>query len=331
MAGKAPAVSYYTVDTDQAGQRIDNFLVRELKGVPKSRIYRLLRRGEVRVNKGRVRPDYKLQGGDQIRVPPVRQDDPRSVPRPSSQLAAVLASRILYEDDGLLVINKPSGLAVHGGSGINAGLIESLRQLRPDEHFLELVHRLDRETSGCVMVARKRSRLRMLHTMLREGHIDKTYLALVAGRWPRRRDMVNLPLLKNQLQSGERMVRVSEEGKPSRTRFRVIECFSGATLVEATPVTGRTHQIRVHAQAAGCPLLGDDKYGDELANQRFRPFGLRRLFLHAAALRIPSPDGAGTIRVEAPLDDELENVLSALRASAPLQPEPGPAGNGQET
>ena len=314
MSETANAVSYYDVSADEAGQRIDNFLLKTLKGVPKSRVYRLLRRGEVRVNKGRIKPDYKLQSGDQVRLPPVRQAASTTPPTLSPQLAASFEAMLLYEDDGLLVLNKPAGLAVHGGSGIRLGLIESLRQWRPESRFLELVHRLDRDTSGCVMIAKKRSRLRQLHAQLRQGEIDKRYLALVSGSWPKRKQIVDLPLQKNHLQSGERMVRVDAEGKASRTRFSLQQRLPGASLVEASPITGRTHQIRVHARAAGHPILGDEKYSDEHSALRSRELGLRRLFLHAASLTIPDPQGGSAISVEAPLDDVLQACLAGLRA-----------------
>lgn len=306
-------VVYYQVSADHSGQRIDNFLLRELKGVPKSRIYRLLRKGEVRVNKSRIKADYKLQVGDSVRIPPVRVAPAAAAARVSGGLQQRLEAAVLYEDKALLVIDKPSGLAVHGGSGINLGLIEALRSIRPGETSLELVHRLDRDTSGCVMVAKKRSMLKFLHEALQRGTVEKHYLALVQGRWPNRRKMVNLPLAKNVLQSGERMVRVSEEGKRSLTEFAVVERFAGATLVQAKPVTGRTHQIRVHALAAGHPLLGDDKYGTPEGIELCRRWGLQRLFLHAASLQIPLPDSSEVIRVEAALPPELQTVIELMR------------------
>lgn len=309
------AVAYLEITDAHAGQRIDNFLVRELKGVPKSRIYRLLRRGEVRVNKSRIKAEYRLCAGDVVRIPPVRIAV-RGEPAPVSEgLQALLESAVLYEDARLIVVDKPSGLAVHGGSGINLGLIEALRRMRPGERFLELVHRLDRDTSGCVMVAKKRSLLRHLHAQLQRGTVEKRYLALVVGRWTNRRKLVNAPLLKNVLQSGERMVRVDPQGKPSVTEFSVVERFDGVTLVEAKPVTGRTHQIRVHAQYAGHPLLGDEKYGDDRCQSFCRESGLKRLFLHAASLSVPMPEGEAVLQVAAPLPAELERLLEALRTA----------------
>ncbi|GAA5317157.1 MAG: 23S rRNA pseudouridine(955/2504/2580) synthase RluC [Candidatus Pelagadaptatus aseana] len=303
------------IPSDREGQRIDNFLSTQLKGVPKSRIYRILRKGEVRVNKARVKPEYKLKAGDLVRIPPVRVADAKEAPKPSQQLAELIEASVLYEDKKLMIINKPSGLAVHGGSGINLGLIETLRQVRPQEHFLELVHRLDRDTSGCIMVAKRRSMLRYLHEQLREGRVQKFYHALVEGRWPNRRKEVNAPLKKNELRSGERMVRVDESGKASRTQFRVLQRFSDCTLVEAKPITGRTHQIRVHAQYAGHGLVGDPKYGSDEFNRQMKERGFNRLFLHAAALEVRLPDAAKPLFVEAPLDLRLQQAMDRLDKS----------------
>lgn len=301
-----------SVGEDSAGQRLDNFLVRNLKGVPKTRLYRALRKGEIRVNKGRVKADYRLAAGDSVRIPPLRRPSP-SEPTPLPRYwVQQIGLRVVYEDDSLLVINKPSGLAVHGGSGLSFGLIESLRQLRPADRYLELVHRLDRDTSGLIMIARRPAMLRELHRQLREDKVDKRYLALVAGKWPASLRVVEAPLEKNVLQSGERMVRVAREGKRSVTEFKVVERFDGATLVEAKPVTGRTHQIRVHARHAGFPLLGDDKYSDERSAALTRALGLQRLFLHARSLRLLLPE-SGPLALEAALDPDLENILNKLR------------------
>jgi 23S rRNA pseudouridine955/2504/2580 synthase len=312
-ARPAPGVRFVRIDGASEGQRVDNFLLRELKGVPKSHIYRLLRKGEVRVNKGRVRPEHKLQAGDEVRVPPVRVAAPDAAPTVSRGLAEHLEAAILFEDDALLVVNKPAGLAVHGGSGVSFGLIEALRALRPEARFLELVHRLDRDTSGCIMVAKKRSALLKLHEALRGDGVDKRYLALVAGEWPAHKGRVEAPLEKNTLRSGERVVRVSANGKTALTEFRVVERLPRATLVEARPITGRTHQIRVHAQFAGYPLACDDKYGDKAADARFRELGLKRLFLHAKSLSIEWL--GGVLKLEAPLDPELDSFLETLRKS----------------
>ena len=305
------SVRLVEIDAGSDGQRVDNFLMRELKGVPKSRIYNLLRRGEVRVNKGRVKAEYRLCLGDVVRIPPVRAVTETTAPTVSASLSDRLAAAILFEDEGLLVINKPSGLAVHGGSGVNLGLIEALRVMRPQAKFLELVHRLDRDTSGCIMVAKKRSALLTLHEALRGDGVNKRYLALAAGAWPSHRTRVDVPLEKNTLRSGERVVRVSAEGKAALTEFAVIESFPLATLIEAAPITGRTHQIRVHAQYAGYPLAGDEKYGDNATNMRLRELGLKRLFLHAHTLAFDWQGGRLQLRAELPPD--LQSFLAALR------------------
>lgn len=303
---------FVTIDPDFAGQRVDNYLLRILKGVPKTRIYRGLRKGEVRVNKGRVKADYRLQEGDVLRIPPLHQPAAAAVSVVPHYWVEQLEQAVLYEDRGLLVINKPSGLAVHGGSGLNYGMIECLRQMRPDDRYLELVHRLDRDTSGCILIARKPAVLRELHRQLREKKMDKRYLGLVRGNWPRNCRLVDAPLEKNVLQSGERMVRVSKEGKRSITGFSVAERLRGATLVEASPVTGRTHQIRVHCQHVGFPLLGDDKYSHEKDLQLCREIGLKRLFLHAKSLQFSLPE-TGELKLEAPLDPVLEAILDSIR------------------
>jgi len=307
-------VQQLTITEEEVGQRLDNYLIRVLKGAPKSLIYRIIRKGEVRINKGRAKPDRKLVAGDVVRVPPVRVAEPTETPNPGKGLRHAIESAIIYESKELLVVNKPSGLAVHGGSGISLGLIESLRAMYGDTVYLELVHRLDRDTSGCVMVAKKRSMLRYLQNLLVTQHgIDKRYLALVTGHWSKRKTLINAPLRKNELQSGERVVRVSEEGKPSKTEFRLVERYDDCTLIEAKPITGRTHQIRVHAQHAGHPLIGDDKYGDEETNKAMKRKGVKRLFLHAASLRVKMPDDT-TLLLEAPLPDDLAAALKGLRS-----------------
>jgi 23S rRNA pseudouridine955/2504/2580 synthase len=309
---QAGGVHHLSVDEDSAGQRLDNFLIRELRGVPKTRLYRALRKGEIRVNKGRAKADYRLVAGDLVRIPPLRRPSP-SEPAPVPRYwADLIEQRVVFEDETLLVVNKPSGLAVHGGSGLSVGLIESLRQLRPGDRYLELVHRLDRDTSGLVMIARRPALLRELHRQLRQDKIDKRYLALVAGSWPKSLRVVDAPLEKNVLQSGERMVRVARDGKRSVTQFTVIERFAEATLLEAKPVTGRTHQIRVHARHAGFPLVGDEKYSDERTAALCRHLGLRRLFLHARSLRIELGE-AGALDLQAALDPDLEEILIKLR------------------
>jgi 23S rRNA pseudouridine955/2504/2580 synthase len=307
------------VDGESDGQRIDNFLLRVLKGVPRSHLYRVMRRGEVRVNKGRVKASHRLRTGDLVRIPPLRLSPPETPGRaPETQLERLDRS-MLFEDERLLVINKPTGLAVHGGSGLSYGLIESLRQLRPG-HELELVHRLDRETSGCLIISKRRSALRELHRLIREGGMDKRYLALIVGELARPELLVDAPLKKNVLRGGERLVRVDPiAGKPARTIFRRLRRFSFQgqcfTLVEAHLITGRTHQIRVHAAHLGTPLAGDSKYGDEQANRLLKTGGLSRLFLHASALSVRLEYMTGPLRVEAPLPRELEQCLSTLEAS----------------
>ncbi|MBU1192702.1 MAG: 23S rRNA pseudouridine(955/2504/2580) synthase RluC [Gammaproteobacteria bacterium] len=305
------AVRMLEVGTEDAGQRIDNYLMRHLKGAPRSLIYRILRRGEVRVNKGRIKPEYRIQAGDLVRVPPVRT----AAPTPSNVGEGAgdrLEQRILYEDERLLIIDKPAGMAVHGGSGLSYGVIEALRAARPEAHFLELVHRLDRETSGCLLIAKKRSELRMLHELLRERDFEKRYLALVQGRWNLGDKRINAPLLKNQLRGGERFVTVDPEGKAADSRFRPLEIFNEASLVEVELGSGRTHQIRVHATHVGHPLAGDEKYGDEAFNRRMRDLGLRRLFLHAHSIGFRDPASGREVHASAPLPDELRAVLDKL-------------------
>lgn len=302
---------WLTVGDDALGQRLDNYLVRELKGVPRTRLYRALRKGEIRVNKGRVRPDYRVAPGDLVRIPPLYQSEVSRPPILPAKQLELISRHIVYEDDNLLVMNKPSGLAVHGGSGLSFGLIECLRQLRPDARFLELVHRLDRDTSGLIMIAKRAPVLRELHRLLREKHVDKRYLALVAGKWPRNVCVVDAPLEKNIVQSGERMVRVSKEGKRAVTEFSVVERLQGASLIEARPITGRTHQIRVHAQHAGFPLVGDSKYNNLQSEELARRLGLKRLFLHSASLSF-SLGEFEDYSFKADLDTDLESILNKL-------------------
>ncbi len=308
-------VRFVDIDADAAGQRIDNFLLRELKGVPRSLIYRLLRKGEVRVNKGRVRAHYKLAPGDRVRIPPLRLA-PRANAPAGAWLQREVGDAVLFEDRRLLVLNKPAGIAVHGGSGISNGVIEALRALRPEEHRLELVHRLDRDTSGCLLISKRRSTLRALHELQRAGGIDKRYLALVAGVPEKRRFEVGLPLRKNTLKSGERMVRVDSSGKPARTRFSVRESLPGFTLLEARLLTGRTHQIRVHLQSIGLPIVGDPKYGDAAVDAEAADLGFRRMFLHAERLRFRLPGESDDMRLQAPLDGSCEALLQRLRERA---------------
>jgi 23S rRNA pseudouridine955/2504/2580 synthase len=268
------------------------------------------------VNKGRIKPEYKLADGDVVRIPPVRVSEGAPAPSPKLDKIASLESHILFEDDRILVMNKPSGIAVHGGSGLSFGLIEGLRALRPDAKFMELVHRLDRETSGCILIAKKRSALRHMHEQLRTGKMDKRYQALVAGEWPSTRFKVKAPLRKNTLQSGERMVSVGDDGKPSETRYRILQQFEGATLVEASPITGRTHQIRVHCLHAGHPIGGDPKYGDAEFDNQMRKIGLSRLFLHAHSISLIHPGTEERVKFTAPLDTTLSATLNALSKHA---------------
>lgn len=305
-----PGVRILAVGAEDAGQRIDNFLLRHLKGVPRSLVYRILRRGEVRVNKGRIKPEYRVRAGDQVRIPPVRTGQPAAAP--GGGAGSRLEDRIVYEDERLLVVDKPAGMAVHGGSGLSFGVIEALRAARPEARFLELVHRLDRETSGCLLIAKRRSELRMLHELLRGGGVDKRYLALVRGRWTAGEQLVDVPLLKNQLRSGERIVTVDAAGKAADSRFRPLEIYREASLMEVELGTGRTHQIRVHGAHIGHPLAGDEKYGDPEFNRRMRELGLRRLFLHAHSLGFSDPESGREIHVSAPLPDELRAVLDRL-------------------
>ncbi|MGX9417320.1 23S rRNA pseudouridine(955/2504/2580) synthase RluC [Vibrio sp. WJH972] len=307
-------VRFVDIDDDMAGQRIDNFLLNQLKTIPKSVVYRIVRKGEVRVNKKRIKPEYKLQAGDMVRIPPVTIEQSNDVStaalNPKLQKVAQLESCILHEDEHILVLNKPSGIAVHGGSGLKFGAIEALRALRPQARFLELVHRIDRDTSGILLIAKKRSALRHLQAQFREKTVQKYYFALVMGNWSPSNKVVNAPLLKNDVNS---IVRVNPKGKLSETRYKVIEGFSQATLVQASPITGRTHQIRVHCQYNGHPIAWDDRYGDQRFDAYTSQFGLHRLFLHAANIRFIHPGSDEKMEINAPLDNKLEKVLSGLR------------------
>ena len=311
-----PKVQFVEISADHAGQRIDNYLMCQLNGVPKSLVYRIVRKGEVRVNKGRIKPEYKLKEGDLVRIPPVRQTEKKEPGKASDKVLKQIESRILFEDKRIMVINKPSGLAVHGGSGLSFGLIEALRELRPNDKSLELVHRLDRDTSGCLIIAKKRSALRRLHEQLREGSMDKRYLTLLKGKWQGRSRWIDAPLLKNVIKSGERLVFVDPRGKEARTQFIPNSVGEDASLMTVKLDTGRTHQIRVHAQHLGMPIAGDDKYGDDEFNRQLKGKGLKRLFLHAFSLKFSLPDPETgedvSISVQAPLDKELVNVLKKL-------------------
>jgi 23S rRNA pseudouridine955/2504/2580 synthase len=296
-----------SIDADRAGQRIDNFLRSELPGVPKGRLYRLLRRGEVRVNGGRIKAEYKLREGDEVRIPPARIN--RGGPPPPEAQALAMLDEVLYEDKHLLVINKPAGLAVHGGSGISYGVVELLRHARADLADLGLVHRLDRETSGCLVMAKRRSALRDLHARFREGRVEKNYLALVVGDWQYGEQVIDAPLLIRNRRGGERHVIVSDKGKPARTRVALSRTYGVYSLLRCAPATGRTHQIRVHLQNAGHAIAGDDRYGDEAANQQARRFGLQRLFLHAQSIAFADASG-NDLHFTAPLAPDLEEFLT---------------------
>lgn len=302
-------VQFIEITDAHEGQRIDNFLLKLLKGVPKSRIYRIIRKGEVRINKGRCDAKRKLVIGDIVRVPPVRVSAEKEKVSAPAYLKNNLQNNIIFEDDVILVINKPSGFAVHGGSGINSGVIETLRELRPENRFLELVHRLDRDTSGCLIIAKKRSALRTLHEYFRGDGVKKSYLALLDGQWDKKKIIVDQPLLKNVSQGGERMVKVSSAGKASQTLFRRLNLYHDTTFVEASPFTGRTHQIRVHAQYLGHAIIGDERYGKNETNKAFRRRGYKRLFLHAYKLQFAHPVTGEVLKLLAPLANDLQTVL----------------------
>ena len=316
-------VNHISVAEHEAGQRLDNYLIKILKGVPKSHIHRIIRGGEVRVNKGRAKPDWRVAAGDVVRIPPIRVAQPENA---VSSLKNIPARQfdVVFEDDALLVINKPSGVAVHGGSGVSFGVIEQLRQSRPEAKYLELVHRLDKDTSGLLMIAKKRSALVKLHEMLRQDHPKKVYLALGVGAWQPENRHVRLPLVKYTGAAGEKMVRVDDDGQSAHTIFRLLDTFSGCmthsvgisalSLVEATLKTGRTHQIRVHMQASGCPIAGDERYGDYQANRRLQKLGLKRMFLHAHRLVLAHPITGETMDWGAELPEELGAFLARLEA-----------------
>ncbi|WP_058834550.1 RluA family pseudouridine synthase [Luteimonas abyssi] len=310
-----PGVGARTVKVpeDREGQRLDNFLLGQLKGAPRSLVYKLVRSGQVRVNGGRAKADRKLAGGDEVRIPPVRLEEPGAQGRPAKGLMEALAAGIAFEDERLLALNKPSGVASHGGSGIGFGAIETLRALRPQQS-LELVHRLDRDTSGLLVIAKKRAALVELQALMRgEGGIEKRYLALLAGRMPDGVMSVDAPLHIGLRQGGERHVQVNDAGKPSLSHFKVLERRGGHSWCEVRIETGRTHQIRVHAQHIGHPVAGDDKYGDTEINRRLRDqAGLRRLALHAASMRFELDGGRAPYVLHAPLAPELGAVLEAL-------------------
>lgn len=292
------------VGEESVGQRIDNFLIRNLKGVPKSHVYRILRSGEVRVNSGRIKPDYRLVDGDKVRVPPVRVATPEARPPARS-----LALPVVFEDDALIVIDKPSGVAVHGGSGISFGVIESLRAERPRAKFLELAHRLDRDTSGLLMVGKKRTALVELHRMLRDGEVRKDYVAIVKGRWMGGGRKIDLPLHKYVTAEGERRVSVRDDGQQAISLFKPLAAGDTASMLDIRLMTGRTHQIRVHAAHVGHPILGDDKYGDFDLNRALVKQGVKRLFLHARQLSLSHPISGEPLAFVSPLPPEMQRFL----------------------
>lgn len=303
------------IGEDAEAQRIDNFLARRLKGVPKSHIYQILRTGQVRVNSRRVGPDYRLRAGDRVRLPPVRVAE-RPKLRPAQAGVSDLWERAVYEDDLLAVIDKPAGVASHGGSGVACGLIEALRARRPSLRYLELVHRLDKETSGLIALAKRRSALTALHAQLRAGTVAKSYLALAQGEWRQPEGAVSLPLIKHRNRAGERHVSVHRDGQPAQTAFAAERRFHGVTLLRARLLTGRTHQIRVHLAHLGHPIAGDERYGDFAWNRELRRLGLKRMFLHAERLAFTHPRSGERIEVQAPLPPELDAFLVTLDAEA---------------
>jgi 23S rRNA pseudouridine955/2504/2580 synthase len=305
------SVSWHEVGEEGAQQRVDNYLTRLLKGVPKSHIYRILRSGEVRVNSRRVGPEHRLQPGDRLRVPPV-QTTRRAMAAVPLAVAPRFSGRVLFEDDALLIIDKPAGMAVHGGSGISRGVIEQLRLERPQARYLELVHRLDRDTSGVLALAKKRSALTDLHRQLREGRAAKFYLVLATGRWRDSKRSVKLALHKYVQGTGERRVQVDPEGQAAHTVFRLQRLVGEFSLLEAELKTGRTHQIRVHLAHLGFPIAGDDKYGDFELNRTLSRSGLKRMFLHACRLTFTHPVSAEPITFSAPLPQELQRFLDKL-------------------
>ncbi|MEO7774517.1 MAG: RluA family pseudouridine synthase [Steroidobacteraceae bacterium] len=324
-------VSHVLVTSEEAGQRLDKVLSRLLTGVPRTHLFRLLRKGEVRVNGKRAKPEQRLVEGDDLRLPPVRPaavtEGPRPVPR---RLTEQLEAAIVHEDDKLIVIDKPSGLAVHGGSGMAFGVIEALRASRPQEE-LELVHRLDRDTSGCLLIARKRSALRALHALLREGDFDKGYLALLGGKWELGTKRIAVPLRTDLRVGGERTVKVDAGGKEAVTEIRPVQFFGKiATLVAVRLFTGRTHQIRVHAAYAGHPVAGDDKYGNEELNAILRERGLKRLFLHAHSVGFRWPESGNEVSINTPLPEELKAVLDRLSDGSVRKLRPPPLAKAEE-
>jgi len=310
-AGTPLAVSYLEVTTNAAGQRLDNYLLNQLKGAPKTLVYRIIRKGEVRINKKRAKAATRLKLGDLIRIPPIRLAEKASQTPVGKSLRELLqGDALLFENEAVMVFNKPAGLAVHGGSGVRVGLIEALRQVKPELTALELVHRLDKDTSGCILLAKSRQALNFLQDQLRAKNMGKYYQAWVLGDWPSSLEEINAPIDRASSPSGERRMKVAEynEGKASLTRFKIIKKQQGLTLIEAEPVTGRTHQIRIHATSAGFPLIGDPKYGNDTINEHFRRAGISRMFLHARRLEFVDPVTQQRLSIEAPLEDLWQKV-----------------------
>ena len=307
---KKTEVKHIVITEEHAGRRIDNFLMRHLKGVPKSRLYQMLRKGEVRVNSCRVKQTRRLAAGETVRLPPLFQESHDFDGSPSAFLLEQVRDSLIYEDDALIVLNKPSGIVVHSGSGRRFGVIEALRELRPEYETLELVHRLDRATSGCLLVAKDNMCLRHLHTALRSGKLTKRYIALLKGHLKKEMIEVIQPLRRNSLRSGERVVQVSDDGKHAITHFHRERLFPQASLVEVDLMTGRTHQIRVHAAHIGHPLAGDEKYGDREFNKHMKQCGLSRMFLHASSIRFNLPSSGQEVEFKAPLPVELQTFLN---------------------
>jgi 23S rRNA pseudouridine955/2504/2580 synthase len=313
MAEQQPysKVQFLDVGEEDSGQRLDNFLMRHFRKAPKALIYRIIRKGEVRVNKGRSKVSTRLQAGDVVRVPPLRVEQAEKVENseiPADELRQI-EQAIMYEDNDLIVVNKPSGVAVHGGGGLRYGLIEVLRALRPKARRLELVHRIDRDTSGCLLVAKKASVLKALHQQMRDDQFEKRYLAIVSGQWPKNVNKVDLPLKKEHLKEGGWHVKVAQDGKSALSYFELKQHLNGCDLMAVRLKTGRTHQIRVHALANGCPLVGDDRYGDRELNKRFRKLGMKRLALHAHILGFTHPNTEEYMRFEAPLWADFRRLI----------------------
>ncbi|MFZ2315943.1 MAG: RluA family pseudouridine synthase [Gammaproteobacteria bacterium] len=313
---KKTGVQYFTATLDDEGQRIDNFLMSKLKGVPRSRVYRIVRKGEVRVNKKRISASYRLEEGDEVRVPPIFLEEKAKLVPPSKTTADLLLDRVIYEDDNLIILNKPSGMSVHAGSTVRVGVVEAMRHLYPQYPNLELAHRLDSETSGCLVLAKKKRILREVHTLLREGEVRKIYWALTKGRWKDSELKVDVSLHKDYQDGGKHVVEVNRDGKTALTVFSSIKKFKQASLMEVKLYTGRTHQIRVHAAYRGHPIAADDRYGDPEFNKEVKKMGLKRMFLHARTIDFTLPSLNQRITVTAPLDAELETIVSKFEAES---------------